>query len=285
MSTREFVHRRSTVPGVLALYGYAADGLTEGLHRGLPSRGLTFILSMDDPVEGAGTPGDWRAGRLDAFDTLLAGLHLSPTYIRQPIRQRGVQISVHPLAAGALFGVPAGDLFRSSMPAENVLGAGVARLRDRLHGIPTWPGRFDAVEDYLRRRLDQASTARHRPRTEIVAAWDRLAATGGAATVSALARESCLSERQLAVVVRRELGTTPRELARLLRFDAAFSALTAAVRRGRRPLLADLAAQTGYYDQAHLAREFRRFTESSPSAFVSEEIGNIQAGGHRRAQH
>src|SRR5699024_6105645 len=145
MSTREFVHRRSTVPGVLALYGYAAGGLTEGLHRGLPSRGLTFILSMDDPVGGAGTPGDWRAGRLDAFDTLLAGLHLSPTYIRQPIRQRGVQISVHPLAAGAPAGVPAGDPVRSSLPAQNVLGAGAARLRDTLHGMPTWPGRLEAA--------------------------------------------------------------------------------------------------------------------------------------------
>ncbi len=283
MSTLEFVHRRSSVPGVLALYGYAADGLTEGLHRGLPSRGLTFILSMDDPVEGAGTPGDWHAGRLDAFDTLLAGLHLSPTYIRQPARQRGIQISVHPLAAGALFGVPAGALFRSSLPADDVLGPGITALRDSLHAIPTWPGRFDAVEDYLRRRVD-AFPARHRPRAETASVWDRLAATDGAVTVSELARESCLSERQLAVVVRRELGTTPRELARLLRFDTAFRALTDGVRRGRPPLLADLAARAGYYDQAHLAREFRRFTESSPSVFVAEEIGNIQAGGHRRTE-
>ncbi len=284
MTTLEFVHRTSTVPGVLALYGYAADGLTEGLHRGLPSRGLTFILSMDDPVEGAGTPEDWHAGRLDAFDTLIAGLHLSPTYIRQPTRQRGIQISVHPLAAGALFGVPAGALFGSSIPADDILGADITRLRDRLHETPTWPGRFDAVEEYLRRRTAMVP-ARHRPRTEIVDTWSRLAAAGGGAvTVSALARETCLSERQLAVVVRRELGTTPRELGRLLRFDAAFSALTGAVRRGRPPLLADLAARTGYYDQAHFAREFRRFTDTSPSTFVTEEIGNIQAGGHRRAE-
>ncbi|QDQ96915.1 AraC family transcriptional regulator [Tomitella fengzijianii] len=282
MSTREFVHRDSQVPGVLALYGYAADGLEAGLHRGIPSRGLTFILSMDDPVEGADTLPHWNAGRLTAFDTLVAGLHIAPAYIRQPVRQRGIQVSVHPLAAPALFGVPTGELDQRTWQAEEILGPGVARLREQLHEIPGWDGRFDAVEGYLRARLSDARS-RFRPRDEVRTAWVRLAVADGAIPVSALARDTCLSERQLAVVVRRELGVTPRDLGRLMRFDAAFATLTRAVRDGRRPLLADVATAAGFYDQAHLAREFRRFTDTSPSAFVDEEIGNIQAGGHRRA--
>ncbi|WP_182345911.1 AraC family transcriptional regulator [Tomitella gaofuii] len=282
MSTREFVYRASPVPGVLALYGYASDGLDAGLHRGIPSRGLTFIVSMDDPVEGAETLPHWNAGHLTAFDSLVAGLHVAPAYIRQPTRQRGIQIAVHPLAAPGLFGVPAGELDRRTWQAEDVLGPGITALRERLHEIPTWNGRFDVVEDYLRARLS-AERFRFRPRDEVREVWARLAAADGAVPVSVLARETCLSERQLAVLVRRELGLTPRDLGRLMRFDAAFGALTRAVRGGLRPPLADLAAAHGYYDQAHLAREFRRFTDTSPSAFVHEEIGNIQAGGHRRA--
>lgn len=281
MATREFVHRRSAVPGVSALYGYAADGLAEGLHRGIPSRGLTFIVSMDDPVEGADGPEEWEAGRIAAFDTLVAGLHTRPTYVRQPSCQRGIQISVHPLAARAILGVPAAELEGRTWRAEDVLGERLLRLRERLHEMPTWEMRFDAVEDFLRPRSD-VRPARHRPRPEIAAAWRSLAATHGGASVRALARSTCLSERQLGVIVRREFGVTPRELAGLMRFDAAFADLTAAVRAGRRPLLADVAAATGYYDQAHFTREFRRYTGIPPGAFVGEEIANIQAGGHRR---
>lgn len=283
MSTREFVYRRPRVPGLLALYGYAADDLDEGLHRGIPSRGLTFILSLDDPVEGTDARSAWDAGDIDRFDTLIAGLHTSPTYIRQPPRQRGIQISVHPLAARALVGAPTAELGGRTWRADDVLGAGVTHLRDRLHEMPSWSQRFDTVEDYLRTRA-AGFPARHRPRAEVVEAWARLHASDGAAAVSMLAHESCLSERQMSVVVRRELGLTPRSLAGLMRFDAAFASLTDAVRGGRRPLLADVAARAGYYDQAHLAREFRRFTDTSPSAFAAEEIGNIQAGGHRRGE-
>lgn len=281
MTAREFVHRCSTVPGVLALYGYSADGLPESLHRGIPSRGLTFIISFDAPVEGADSMAAWEAGRLRSFDTLVAGLHTGPTFVRQPARQRGIQIAVHPLAARALLGVPAAELDRRTWRGEDVFGDGLLRLRDRLHEIPTWGGRFDAVEHYLLRRTG-APTARHGPRAEIAEVWARLAAADGAVAVRDLARGSCLSERQLGVVVRRELGIPPKELGALMRFDAAFAAVTSTVRAGGRPALAEVAAAAGYYDQAHLAREFRRFTGVPPTAFVGEEIGNIQAGGHLR---
>lgn len=281
MTTREFVHRRSTVPGVLALYGYCSEGLPEGLHRGIPSRGLTFIISMDDPVEGTDERAAWDAGRLDVFDTLVAGLHTRPTFVRQPARQRGIQIALHPVAARRVLGLPAAELVRRTWRAEDVLGTSLLRLRDRLHEIPTWSGRFDAVEEYLLHRPD-ALTARREPRSEVAGTWGRLAAADGAVAVPDLARGSCLSERQLGVVVRRELGVGPKELGALMRFDAAFASITSAVRSGRTPVFADVAVRTGYYDQAHLTREFRRFTGVPPSAFVDEEIGNIQAGGHLR---
>ena len=46
-------------PHVEAMYGYAASGLEPGVHRGLPSDGLTLVLSLDRPLRTAPTEQAW----------------------------------------------------------------------------------------------------------------------------------------------------------------------------------------------------------------------------------
>ena len=54
--------------------------------------------------------------------------------------------------------------------------------------------------------------------------------------------------------------------------------LTHRIRRRLAPgvRLADVAAAGGYFDQAHLAREFAAFAGCSPSQWIAEEIGFVQ---------
>ncbi|MGH9040115.1 MAG: hypothetical protein ACRDZ3_07780 [Acidimicrobiia bacterium] len=45
--------------------GYRQEGIDQQLHRGLPSRHLTIVLSLDRPLELAGcTPATWMAEEL-----------------------------------------------------------------------------------------------------------------------------------------------------------------------------------------------------------------------------
>jgi transcriptional regulator GlxA family with amidase domain len=69
--------------------------------------------------------------------------------------------------------------------------------------------------------------------------------------VVAVARAAGLSERQLLRRCQLALGYGPKTLARIVRFRAAL-----ALARSGTPF-ADLAAATGYADQAHLARDVR----------------------------
>ncbi len=110
-------------------------------------------------------------------------------------------------------------------------------------------------------------------------AWRALLATGGQATVPDLAAETGWSERHLRSQFRAEIGLTPKAAARVIRFDRARRRLQA---RGHGPArLADLAADCGYYDQAHLDREFRALAGCPPTRWLAEEVPefrNVQAG-------
>jgi hypothetical protein len=61
---------------------------------------------------------------------------------------------------------------------------------------------------------------------------------------------------------------SPKLLARTLRFDRAIRLIGG----GRVAGLADLAAASGYADQAHLSREFRVFAGSAPAAFLRRRL-------------
>ncbi len=112
--TRFVVHPGPLPPGVVSACGYASDGLEPGVHRGLPSPWVTFLVSADGPVRVDGTVGDHDgpvlASRARAHDVLVAGLHDVAARVEQPRRQAGVQLALHPLAAPALLGCRTADL-------------------------------------------------------------------------------------------------------------------------------------------------------------------------------
>ena len=122
--------------------------------------------------------------------------------------------------------------------------------------------------------------ARHLIAPEVTHAWRTLLATGGAMSVADLAQETGWSARHLDNRFRAEIGLTPKAAARVIRFDRARRMLMRRVSQGGPPALADLAAAGGYYDQAHLAREFRGLAGCPPSSWLAEEFRNVQGGVH-----
>ena len=81
--------------------------------------------------------------------------------------------------------------------------------------------------------------------------------------IAALSRELGYSHKHLVSLFRDQIGLSPKLAARLLRFDR----LVRELRLGPRPW-AKLAYELGFSDQAHLAREVRRFAGLTPSALL-----------------
>jgi AraC-like DNA-binding protein len=245
--------------------GYRQVGLPGGTHRGLPSPWLTLILALDQPLVMVAHPG--RRQPPGRYDALLGGLHLEPALISMEGAQSGVQVAVHPLGCRALFGLPAGELAGVDADLAAVVGAPlVAELRERLLAAAGWPARFAVLDEVFTRRLREQAV---HPALEW--SFGRLLRSGGAAPVAELAGEVGWSARHLTDRFRAEVGLRPKEAARVTRFDRARRLL----RPGAR--LADIAATTGYFDQAHLAREFRALAGCSPSRWLADEFGFVQA--------
>ena len=99
-------------------------------------------------------------------------------------------------------------------------------------------------------------------------------ASGGTLRITDLAAETGWTGRYLTSRFRTEIGLTPKAAARVIRFDRARHLLARRARStgdgGYR--LADLAAACGYFDQAHLAREFRSLAGCPPSQWLTEEF-------------
>jgi AraC-like DNA-binding protein len=259
---------------VAAYTGYRQRGLPPARHRGLPSPYLTLIFTLDEPLtieahpDPAQPPGE--------FGSLLGGLHSVPALITHAGAQSGLQVALRPLGARTLLGLPAGELAALDLPAEAVLGGVCAELRERVRAAPGWPERFAVLDEILLRQVGVSPEIA----PEVSWAWHELLREGGTAPVSELAVGTGWSGRHLTSRFRAEIGLTPKAAARVIRFDRARKRLVHKLTNGaeRAYLLADLAADCGYFDQAHLAREFRALAGCPPSQWLAEEFRNVQAG-------
>lgn len=265
-----------SAPGVTSMVGYRALDVPAAVHRGMPSPMLTFIVSLDDGVEAADTADALATAQPNPL--VLAGLHVQASHVRQRRGQAGVQLAVHPLASRALFGVPSAELPVTDFHAVDVLGRHAQELPERVAEAHRWPEAFATVTSYLvdaQRRRDGATV-----RAEIALAWHLLERTRGRIPLSTLADRVGLSARRLTTLFHREVGRSPKTVSMLMRFQRATASIAASARRYGRVDLAAIAADTGYCDQAHLTREFRRFAGVPPRAWLAEEFRNIQDGGH-----
>lgn len=257
--------------------GYRVPAQEPGVHRGLPSASLTFILSLDGPIVSADIAPGGRSAPVFDTEIVLAGLHQDPVYVAQPAHEAGIQLAVHPLAARALFGVPARELGSLVSDGVDVLGPEVRELLERLYEQSSWPMRFGLLSDYLRQRIGQQPKGSERPRTELVEAWRWLDRSEGKGSMQELSHHVALSPRQLTTVFDDEVGVSPKQIARVMRFDRSRRLLVSRLGEPAPLDLGELAQRCGFYDQSHLIRDFRQFTGLSPTGWITQERRNIQA--------
>jgi AraC-like DNA-binding protein len=190
-----------------------------------------------------------------------------------------VGVRLRPGAGPALLGASPAELTDLAVTPDELWGG--SALGERVAAAET-PERAAAVlEQQVAHRLAEAGG----PDPLVAAAVQRLMPWRGG-DVGSLAERLSISERQLRRRVHEATGFAPKALHRILRFQGFLALAQLALNRGRAPAddgLGLLAAEAGYADQSHLARECGRLTGLSPRAFLREVAAQCGPGHDHRA--
>jgi AraC-like DNA-binding protein len=256
-------------PWVAGYTGYREDAAAvQRLET--PSGGAVLVLSFGDPLTVSQQPARFtrpahpaNAGVVTSF---AAGISDRPTLTTHAGRQHGVQVRLGPLAVYALFGAPLDELSQHAGGVMDLYDLGAGDWGPRLGAARSWDLRFALLDELLTARLARHSAD---PTPEVAHAWCRLRSTHGSARIGDLVDESGLSHRAFVSRFRRQVGVGPKTAARVLRYERA----TALLEQGARSV-AEVAAVSGYADQAHLDREFAALAGRSPTRLVKDRAGS-----------
>lgn len=172
-----------------------------------------------------------------------------------------VDLKLTPLGAYTLLGVPLDELTNEIADLSDVLGPDAAHLTERLANTPGWAARFAVLDEFLLVRAEAGPA----PSPEVGWAWRRLVETSGAVPVGTLAHEVGWSRRHLVTRFRQQVGLPPKTVARVIRFEE----LLRRVARTGGAAWSRIAAECGYYDQAHMNRDFREFAGTTPTEYLA----------------
>lgn len=250
-------------PYVDRYIGYEERAVTLLRRREMPGARVVLIIGWGDPLDVV----DPRSAGRGAYGvtSFTAGMFDSYVVTSTVGVGRGVELMLEPLAARRLLGLPMGELTNQVLPLDDMPGDWARDLPDRLAEEPDWTRRFALLDVTLGAQL-AAGTA---PDPRVQWAWNMLRRSHGRMGIAGLAAELGWSRRHLAATFRREVGLTPKTAARVLRFERAYASLGQHDHDGG---WADVAAASGYYDQAHLIRDFREFAGGTPGELAAGHI-------------
>lgn len=243
----------------IAYFGYW-DRRTGGPHRSraLPRGAATIVIDIGDrpQVDFFGADAQTRVRVTPAF-FIGAGTASYVTHI--DTAQTVITVHFRPGGAWPFVGIVQGELTDACVGLDELWGREAATLRPQLAEASSATARVMLLEAFLVNRLRDKQFALHADVTTVLDAAERNPSmrVGDAVALTGL------SPKRLINMFRAQVGLTPKTYLRVRRLQAALTRLDSGAAGG-----AALAAELGYFDQAHFIREFRAFTETTPTQYL-----------------
>ncbi|NBD08328.1 MULTISPECIES: helix-turn-helix domain-containing protein [Corallococcus] len=197
----------------------------------------------------------------EALGAILCGARSSPLIIGTTF---GPTVGVHfkPGGARPFFDAAADALAEQTVALDALWGTSARSLRERLMEASSPLEQVRLLEEHLLHRLRRSFELAPALRASLDA-FERPDLT----SVAEVNRRTGLSPKRLLALFREEVGLSPKTFWRVRRFRAALRDLDQGALRG-----AALAAEHGYFDQAHFLREFRSLAGSNPREYLAARV-------------
>jgi AraC-like DNA-binding protein len=162
------------------------------------------------------------------------------------------------IGATAILHQPADELYNHTSALDSLLPQReIDHLQNVLHDTHRPSEQVVHVERFLAKRLRR----HNRISPQIEAAVQMIRHSNGQSSVRAIARYVAMSQSALERHFRAAVGTSPKQLSRLVRLQHVCRLWHAG------KSLTEIAFAAGYTDQPHMIRDFQLFTGTSPERF------------------
>ena len=249
-------------PYISRYVGFRGSGLEPIVHSAPPAHHLCLAISLGDLIHVAKAPGSPIPNSHRAF---IIGLSTEPAIVKYEDCRDGLFIHFKPNGIFALFGVKAFEL-SSRLVDLSLIWSGAEDLIGRLVTGLTWQERFAIVDQLFLKLLNPVHTL-----PELAWAWAQLAGSGGCIPVHQLAIDVGWSRQHFGKRFLHEFGISPKTAGRIFRFENAVRLFKSGCTE-----LAQVAADCGFYDQAHLTLEWNAMAGCSPGAWIANELPFFQ---------
>lgn len=253
--------------GLVASIWYGEGAVSYERDRILPSGQSQLLINLGPPqyrIE----PGPPER-RVAFRDVWYAGLQQGPIDTEAPDGNALLGIAFHAHGAYPWLGPELLDVREQVLPLAELVGNSVLALREQLLNVADVAQRFKLAQQWVMARMSDKQVVH----PAVLWSLRQLNRSEGRSSIALLALETGYSRKHLVDLFQRQVGMSPKALARVLRFRGALTLLQGA---GSVPWAA-LADQCGYYDQAHLSNEFRAFTGVAPGDFVRMQQPDSQS--------
>lgn len=181
------------------------------------------------------------------------------TLCRATVAYRGkitsFAVFFRPAGFSQLFEIPHRELVNLGPDATEILGAQIRSIGDCLSDCNSFEQRVAVVERFL---IEKALRARAVDR--ILISTNRLLALAGRVRIADFARNEGLGLRHFQRRFVQEIGITPKQFARICRFQSALDIKVA------NPQISwfEISLELGYFDQMHMIHDFKKLGGGSP---------------------
>lgn len=246
-------------PSVQQLWDWRVEPGGLRFERILPQPGSTLIINLREDETRVYADDDGR--RCER----LAGAAYSGQFTRSFVIDTHEQVAVMGVAfapggARVLLREDMGVLGNRHLSLDDLLGSAARTLRERLLHEADARTRLVLLGRWLLHRCTGAAL-----HPAVCQALATIVRAPTLPLVARLATDCGISARRLAALFHEQVGAGTKEYLRLQRFRR----VAADVQRHGAVDWARVAADCGFHDQPHLAREFRAFSGMTPTAYVA----------------